>query len=190
MEDRPEVKDLDPNFSFSSTGSSDYIPAPVNKPLKAHVDSVKTTTQIDNFKTRPDGTANPSYGQEKQIFIFNFKLDETEAKGQTYQAWVSSAVSDRSNLGKISEALLGSWGELIAKDAKGPKYAIKDLEGLPVQITLRPGKTNPDRLNVDVNKLFPPTDEQVKTVKDVVPTSEEVEAGDPDFDKAVEVFSK
>jgi hypothetical protein len=188
MDEKPEVKDLDNSFSFSS-GSSDYVPAPVNKPLKAHVDSVKVTSQIDNFKTRPDGTPNPTYGQPKDIFIFNFKLDETDAKGQTYQAWVSTAVSDRSNLGKISEALLGSWSELIAKDDKGQsKYTVKDLIGLPLKVTLRPGKTNPDRLNIDVNKLFPPDEDQKRVEKDVVPDVMDLE--DSGMAEAMEAFSK
>lgn len=146
--------DVAPDFRFNiSSGSDEYVPAPVDQPLKAHVRSIRETKQVDEFKTRPDGSPNPNYGKEKQILVFGFKLDESDAKGQVYTAWVSNNVSERSNLGRISKALFGDHLKIAT-------VAASEILGLPLRITLRPGKRNPDRLNVDVEKLFGPTEDQ------------------------------
>lgn len=188
MEDKPVITSLDDNFIFSGGGNSDdYKPAPVGEPLEAHVYDIEQTEQIDNFKTRPDGTPNPNYGKPVKKLIFKFKLDKTEvagaAGGQVYTCWVGASVSDKSNLGRISTAIYGSALGLL-EHKKGA------VIGMPLRITLKPQKTNPERSVVDVEKLFPPTAKQTKTVvtRDTLPTNNEVTQADDLLDEAMSVF--
>lgn len=173
-ETRPELQELEPGYQFKASGGGDYVKLPEKKLLKAHVDSIKMTTQVDEFKTLPDGKPNPHYGKDKTILIFGFKVDEPELEGngQVYTKWVSESVSDRSNLGKISDALLGRWDAIL--QVEDPKH----LYGLPLQIVLVPGKKDPNRQTVDVDKLMPADESQAK----VEPTKADAVVSEAEFD--------
>jgi hypothetical protein len=182
-QDRPEIKELSNDFAFTGGGKS-YIPVPVKKLLQFNIVDVKTTEQIDNFKTKPDGSDNPNYGKSVDMYIVEFELNDPstpDANGQVYTKWVTTSVSDKSNLGKISDAVFGS-PTAILEHKKG------DLVGAPVQAALAPGKKNPERLVIDVDKIMPPLDGQkrleVKT-GDVVPTEVPEDLGAA-FDRALE----
>ena len=152
-----EFTPLDNDFTFKGAGK-DYAPAPVKKLLKANIVGVDQTTQIDNFQKKPDGKPNPNYGKPQDMFVFKFKLNDPsagEANGQVYTKWVSAAVSERSGLGKISDAVFGSPTGIL-------EHKAGDLMGAPLQIALKPGTKDPERLVVDVDKLMPATDDQEK----------------------------
>lgn len=173
-ETRPELQEIEPGYQFKASGGGDYVKLPEKKLLKAYVDSIKMTSQVDEFKTLPDGKPNPNYGKDKTVLVFGFKVDEPELEGngQVYTRWVSEAVSERSNLGKISDALLGSWNAILEVEE------VKHLYGLPLQIVLIPGKKNPDRQTVDIDKLMPADPSQAKTE----PTKADVEVSAEEFE--------
>lgn len=174
-QERPEVKELADDFSFTGSGKT-YLPVPTKKLLKFNIKDVKTTSQIDNYKTKPDGSENPNYGKDVDMFIFEFVLNDPsqkEANGQVYSKWVTTSVSDKSNLGKISDAVFGS-PTAILEHKKG------DMKGMPLQAALAPGKKDPAKLVIDIDKLMPPTDDQKVLEGDVVLTDI------PDADSDVE----
>lgn len=159
--DRPEITTLDSGFVFEST-ARERIEAPNKKMLKFHALPMETTTQVDTFKTLPSGDANPNYGKDKTVLIFKGELDESGAKGQWYSAWVSPAISDRSKLGKISEALFGSFDAIKGKTAA-------DVEGQPFQCALKWNKDE-TRQVLDLDKIMPADDSQTRVSADVVLT--------------------
>ncbi len=174
MQETQEFKPVDPTETFASTGGKEYLPAPTKKLLKFHVGPFETTEQINNFKTTPSGEENPDFGKPQPILIFKGILDEGEAAGQVYSSWITGyykdgkavyAMGDRSKLGKIAEAICESVEAFKATPAG-------QLEGLPFQCALKPGTKNPERLLLDIDKIMPPADDQVR-----VPTDEEIEQG-------------
>lgn len=155
----------------SSGGGEDYKPAPIKKHLKANLSDVEEVYPLDTFKTKADGTPNPNYNKPKKTYVLKFKLNDESAgpaNGQVYTSWVSPSVSERSNLGKFSDALLGDPGAVL-------KVKKSDLLGLPIQVYLIPSKKNPDRLVIDVAKVIPATEDQERIVPDVV--LEDIEEG-------------
>jgi hypothetical protein len=169
-----EITTLENDFIFTSN-TVERIPAPVNKMLKFHTLPFEKTTRINSFKTLPNGDPNPKFGQEEAVLIFKAMLDETDAKGQWYSAWVSTAISDRSNLGKISEALFGTYDGIKGK-------AAAELVDLPFQcsLTTYTTKTGEERQALNLDKIMPAADGQ--TVPELDPTEE---ISMEDFDKAI-----
>lgn len=162
-QERPEVKELSDDFAFTGGGKT-YLPVPTKKLLQFNIKDVKKTEQIDNFKTKPDGTENPNYGKPQEMFIYEFQLNDPstpEANGQVYSKWVTTSVSDKSNLGKISDAVFGS-PTAILEHKKG------DFIGMPLQAALAPGKKDPAKLVIDIDKLMPPTDDQKRLTPDTI----------------------
>jgi hypothetical protein len=164
---------LDNSFQFAGA-TKEYVPAPTNKLLKFHVSELETTEQINNFKTNPDGTENSDYGKPQPVLIFKAELDEGDAKGQVYSRWITGyykdgkpqySLGDKSNLGKIAGGLVGSVAEFT-------KLSAGDLLGMPFQCALQPGKKDPLRLTLNIDKIMPPSDDQhkvnVQSSKDVV----------------------
>lgn len=187
MEERAELREVEPDMTFQVDG--DYADAPINKPLKANLVYIKVTEQIDNFKTKPGGEENPNYGKPVKKYIWGFKVNdsELEADGQVYTKWTGAFPTERSDMGKISEALLGSWDEI-------KRVTAKDLLGLPIQITLKPGTKDPSKLQVNADKLFPADKGQEKIdvdafmVEAVKPTKDVVVEPDTDLDAVEAVF--
>lgn len=179
MQPKSDFSPVDDNFQFSGR-QKPYAPAPTKKPLKANITDITQTEQINNFKTTPDGKPNPLFGKPETMFVFKFQLNDEsagEANGQIYTKWVSGKVSERSGLGKISEALYDSPTAI-------QEYKAADIKGSPIQIVLVPGKKDPTKLVVDVDKLLPPTNDQVRLESDVSPGAGMTEA------ELEEVFAK
>lgn len=182
-----EFKTVDPSTTFTSA-SKPYVAAPTKKLLKFHVGQLETTEQINNFKTTPDGKENPDYGKPQPVLIFKGVLDEGEAAGQSYSSWITGyykdgqpvySMGDRSKLGKIDEALGGVF-------AGGTPAG--EIEGLPFQCALVPGKKNPEKLLLDIDKIMPAADDQVRVELsakqiDELPTDEALE---DELTKAIE----
>lgn len=157
MDNKQEFRPVDPDTTFESSGGKAYVPAPTKKMLKFHVGPFEETEQINNFKTLPTGEPNPDFGKPQPVLIFKGVLDESVAAGQTYSTWITGyykdgkkvyAMGDRSKLGKIAEALCGSVEAFKATPAG-------QLVGQTFQCSLVPGKTNPDRLLLDIDKIMP-----------------------------------
>lgn len=181
MEERAELVDVAPDAGFSPAGK-DYAVAPVKKMLKANLWTLRETEQIDNYKTKPGGEDNPNFGKPVKKYVWGFKLNEPdlEANGQVYTAWTGAFPSEKSDMGKISDALLGSWSEII-------KHKAADLLGLPIQIALKPGSTDPTRLVVDKDR-FMPADESQSKVDVTTETKDVVVEPDTDLEAVEAVF--
>jgi hypothetical protein len=177
--DPQEFRTLDRGATFVSA-SKPYVTAPIKKLLKFHVGPFETTEQINKFKKTPSGDDNPDYGKPQPVLIFKGVLDSSvksengdDAKGQLYTSWITGyykdddptkpvySMGERSKLGKIAEALAGSV-EAFSKLTAG------EIEGMPFQCSLAPGKKNPERLVLDIDKIMPPADDQVRVEPDVV----------------------
>jgi hypothetical protein len=164
---------LESDFQFSSP-TKEYVPAPTNKLLKFHVSELEKTEQINSFQKNPDGSENPDYGKPQPVLIFKAELDEGLAKGQVYSRWITGyykdgkpqySLGEKSNLGKIAVGLVGSVAEFT-------KLTAGELIGMPFQCALQPGKKDPLRLTLNIEKIMPPADDQIKvnvqSSKDVV----------------------
>lgn len=145
------------SFEF---GGKKYVAAPVDEPLEAYVSAIKKTFQLnDRFKTTKDGEPNPTYGKEVPQYCIDWRLAESAAEGQIYKSWITFgydakndefflAVSDKSNMGKISKALFGNARAIKTMDPK-------DVLGTRLRITMETSKSNPERVVVNLDKLFP-----------------------------------
>lgn len=179
---------------FGFGGGKKYIPAPVGEPLEAYISNIQTVNQINNYKTSKDGKPNPTYGKLVPNLVVAFRLEESDAAGQDYSAWITKsydevkdefylALSDKSNMGKVAIALTGS--------AKGIQTMSPDeVIGMRLRVTLKPSTTNPDRQVVDLTKLFPtknPEKRKDLSGGDIVLTDiPEAEDAMSAFDKALE----
>lgn len=171
--DRPEITTLEEDFVFTSAERT-RIDAEVGEPLMFHTLPFEKTTRTNTFKTLPNGDANPNFGKEEAVLIFKAELDEGDAKGQWYSAWISTAISDKSNLGKISEALFGTYDGIKGKTAS-------ELVNLPFRCSLRGYKsaTGEDRQALDLKKILKPAKGQIvpDNTTDIVLT--DLPEGDP-----------
>lgn len=168
-ETRPEITKLEDDFVFESA-THDRVDAPLKKHLAFHVLPFEQTTQVCTFKTTPNGDANPDFGKEQPVLIFKAELDSDVAgKGQWYSAWCTGyykndkavySMGPKSKLGKIADALLGDAGAL-------QKMSATELVGLPFQCALKLN-TKGDRQVIDIDKIMPPSDEQVKAANVVL----------------------
>jgi len=171
MQDKQTFSKIEDDFSFLSS-SKVYVPAPNNKLLKFHVSELERTEQINNFKNNPDGTENPDYGKPQPVAILKGMLDthtdedpEKDAYGQVYSTWITGyyddkgnarfRFGDRSKFGKVAEALAGSV-EAFQQLKAG------EIVGLPFQCALSAGKKDAAKQNLNIDKIMPPADDQVR----------------------------
>lgn len=170
--ERPEITKLEDDFIFTSA-ERERIAAEVGEPLQFHTMPFEKTTRTNTFKTLPNGDANPNYGKEEPVLIFKAELDEGDAKGQWYSAWVSTSISERSQLGKISTALFGTFDGIKGKTAA-------ELVNLPFRCSLKEykTKTGETRQALDLDKIIKPAKGQtVGSTTDIVLT--DLPEGDP-----------
>jgi hypothetical protein len=165
--DNQVFKQVDPGFKFEAAAANkEYVPAPVNKLLKFNVSELETTEQINNFKTTPTGEDNPDFGKPQPVLIFKGKLagNGIEADGQVYSTWITGyykdgeakySFGDRSKFGKIAEALSGTVAEFH-------KLSAGEIIGLPFQCALQPGKKDPNKQLLNVDKIMPADESQSK----------------------------
>jgi hypothetical protein len=180
MQDKPVFSAVDPDESFASS-TKKYVPAPVNKLFKFHVSELEKTVQVNNYKTDMNGNPNPDFGKAQPVLIFKAKLDsstdadpEKDAKGQLYSSWITGfydkdgkeryTFGPKSKFGKIAEALTGSVEEFQALKAS-------QIIGLPFQCALSAGTKDPNKQNLNIDKILGPADDQKR-----VESAEEVDA--------------
>lgn len=181
---------VDPDEMFSAP-SKTYVHAPLNKLLKFHAVQPEKTTQINTYKTKPDGSPNPDYDKPQPMLIFKAMLDsDVPGKGQIYNAWITGyydqdgkecySFGDRSKFGAIAAALAGSV-------ASFHKLKTSDWVGMPFQASLQANKKDPEngRQLLNINKIMPPAEDQSRFVPvDGLTTNTSDFAAE--FDKALE----
>jgi hypothetical protein len=138
----PEISDLSDDATFGK----EYIAAPTGELLKMHVSDIK------GFKQEKTDQQGNSYVVDSTIFYFT--LDEGEGKGQVYTKWgVTPSTSENSNWFKLSKMLFKDPLKMITLKKS-------EIVGAPIQIGLKPGKMNPNKLGIDLDVMAPPSKDQ------------------------------
>jgi hypothetical protein len=157
----PEIVELDGDATFGK----EYVPVPTGDLLKMHVSDIK------GFKQEKESETGDKYTVDSTIFYFT--LDEGEGAGQVYTKWgVTPSTSENSNWFKLSKMLFKDPLKMISLKKS-------EIIGAPIQIGLKPGKMNPNKLQIDLDLMAPAGKDQewvkVEPVTTEVPTENDLE---------------
>lgn len=141
-EQKVDIVDLDDDATFGK----EYVPVPTGELLKMHVSDIR------GFKQEKTDQSGNKYTVDSTIFYFT--LDETDGAGQVYTKWgVTPSSSDNSNWYKLSKMLFKDPFKMISLKKS-------EIVGAPIQIGLKPGVKNPNKLTIDLDIMAPPAKDQ------------------------------